>query len=190
MEQRPAAMLALDAAQIDARSCARAPDPRARRDSGAAGRIRTGSWRRLPARRPSGRRRAVGAPAPARRDRCRPRAQLQHASTCVRRHRRASAAARIARPQRALDRRRQAGVGPVAGEEQVGPLRSRAAGRRASSRRRRGEGRALLLHDPPGRHRPRQVVTAATSRHSSTVRASVSVSISWSAALTVTDRRS
>ena len=61
MKQRPAAMLALDAAQIDADLALQLQDRPARRDSGAAGHIRPGWWRRPRARRPSARRRAAGA---------------------------------------------------------------------------------------------------------------------------------
>ena len=58
----------------------------------------------------------------------------------------------IAGPDRAFDRRRQAGLGPIAGEEQIAPggLRRPALGILA---RRRREGRAALAHDLPWRQR-------------------------------------
>ena len=59
--QRPAAVRALDAAQVEADLALQLRDRRARRDSGAAGRIRPGWWRRPRARTPSGRRRAAAA---------------------------------------------------------------------------------------------------------------------------------
>ncbi len=63
--KRPAAMLALDAAQIDRRSCAPARDWAFRPGNAPAGHIPPGWWRRLPAHRPNGRPAAARASSPS-----------------------------------------------------------------------------------------------------------------------------
>ena len=141
VEQRPAAMRALDAAQIDARSCAPARCRPARRDSGAAARIRPEWWRRLRARTPNGRPALLrGEQRAASPRRCSPRSsrvQTCGADDVCRRHRssslRSCAASRqigcaVARADRAFDGRGQPGVGPIAGEEQIAPCGVRPPG--------------------------------------------------------------
>ena len=165
------------------RSSLRARGLPARRGNGGRARIRTGWWRRPRARSTSGRRsfrsvekrvgRGCDAPLdlvePRRRRTCRALrtqtfAECQHVAfhAALRDGRSCRSGARQHRRRgepgadRALDRRRQAACrssrrrGPGCGSA------SRAAGRRAASRRRRGEGRPALAHDLPARAARRQ----------------------------------
>ncbi len=82
-------------------------------------------------------------------------------------------------------------VGPVAGEHEIGPARRRPRAAR-QLRRRRGKGRALFLDDLPGRHRLGRQVKGARRRRATDSGASSSagMSTSRSAALTVTESTS
>ena len=136
VEQRPAAVRALDAAQIDGDLALRARRRPARRDSAAAARIRPEWWRRPRARTPNGRR-AAGASSSAcvaRVDAARSSVSSRSRSSCmpVMRSSPTSSAARL--PER-IAPSMVAGrpvVGPVAGQHQIAPARSAAPGRLAS----------------------------------------------------------
>ena len=140
MEQRPAAMLALDAAQIDADLALQLEVVRLaeivaqqdvfRRDGGVGLQLEDPV--------------AVVALLAHQRLRGAIDVVVEPVARSVdmrswRRRPRARRGGRVARAQRALDRRRQAGVGPVAGEEQVGPrgCAPPAAARPAPASRRR-----------------------------------------------------
>ena len=173
MEQRPAAMRALDAAQIDARSCARARRRPARRDNGAAAHIRPEWWRRPRARTPNGRPAAGGRAAPASRPRCAarassmpPRMSRSAIGVAARMRCRSSSvidhgcfATRSAARLPDGSRLRWWPASPCRSSRRPGPDCASASARRAFAvlRRRRREGRAALAHDLPGRQRRRQV---------------------------------
>ena len=171
MEQRPAAMVALDAAQIDADlalqlEVIRLAEIVAQQDVlGRDGRV--GLQLEDP----------VAVVALLAQQRLRgaadvvARARRQALDVGHRARRVASAESEcgrgLARAQRALDGRRQAGVGPVAGQEQVGPRGSRAAGRRASCAGVAAKVARFSLTMRQGGTGPSDPWTAATSRHSS-----------------------
>ena len=186
VEQRPAAMRALDAAQIDGDLALRARRRPARRDSGAAARIRPGWWRRPRARTPNGRRAAGSASSASRRrrDRCararrasRSRGLQSWSTSIVASVASCEAARASACASPARDRRRGCRSGshprwwpasPVAVQSPASN-RLRQRGARAGPQRvllrRRREGRAPLAHDLPRRQvAPAMPAIAATSR--------------------------
>ena len=139
MEKRPAAMRALDAAQIGADLCLKLARRPLRRDSAAAAHIRPEWWRRLRARTPSARPGAARSAALRSPRRC-------AASSAIRGPRRQTALMSVdvgftvivldcpscfshrsrrlvARSDRTFDRRGQAGCRPIAGKHEIVPGR-------------------------------------------------------------------
>ena len=159
MEQRPAAMRALDAAQIDGDFLFQLRIDRSR-DSAAAARIPPGSWRRPRVRTPNGRRAAAARAARA-------VAPSMRAERCVRHGALRDVRPRGAGADRALDRRGS----PVAVQS---PARTRlcqarfGAGALFVLRRRRGEGRPAS-HDLPRRQFRRRGGASHHARGSSPV---------------------